>query len=303
MRSNAVSAIVFAMTAVMFACLGEDSTVTGEPEIVNRSVSALSLGNLLWANGTYGANCTSHVGASWSMKITGGNVTMDNPALSVVQDNTTCVLTLTALVTNENTKTTYTASPAITLGAAFAGGGSAFDSGAGTAFYGNAKMSPADFSSNFTVTILYSDNPSLATGAITGVYASVTAAAVTQSIDAPNYALDLDTGALTVIVNSSFVVQSLTGTATLTASTVTGGSYYVDQGTLPATPTFAQLDTAFKSATTTAISGGGDVTINSSAFGLTGVSLNSTVYRTIVIQRVVSGVASYQTFRISFNHP
>jgi hypothetical protein len=303
MKSIALCAVLLTTTTTQIDCGSDSATVVGTPDIVNRSSSALSAGVLQWANGTYGANCTSHANANWSLKITGGAVTMDNPALSVIQDNTGCVLTLTALVTNENTKTTYTATPAITLGAAYAASASTFDSGSGTAFYGNAKMLPADFSDNFTVTILYSDNPSLANGALTSVYASVTSSSATQSIASPNYSLDLNTGSLTVTVNNAFTVQNVTGTATLVASTVAGNSYYVDQGTLPASPTFAQLDAAYQGATTTAIAGGGDVTIDGAAFGLSAVSLNSTVYRTIVIQRVVSGVASYQTFRIGFSHP
>ena len=45
------------------------------------------------------------------------------------------------------------------------------------------------------MTILYSDDPSLATGALTGGYATVTASSSTQSIAAPDYTLDLTTGA------------------------------------------------------------------------------------------------------------
>jgi hypothetical protein len=228
---------------------------------------------------------------------------MDNPALSVVKNNTACVLTLTSLVTNEDTKTTYTASPAIVLSASYAGSASSFASGASIAFYGNAMISPADFSSSFTMTILYSDDPSLATGALTGGYATVTASSSTQSIAAPDYTLDLTTGALTASVDNAFIVQSVSGTAILDAGSVTGNSYYVNQGTLPASPTFAQLDTAYQGASPTAISGGGNVTIAASTFGLSSVNLSSTVYRTVVIQRLVSGVASYQTFRIGFSHP
>ena len=303
MRKNTGYSVILATIFTLFACREDNPSVVGKPDIVNRSSSALSTGVLQWANGTYGASCTTHASASWSLKITGNSVTMDNPALAVVQDNTACVLTLTELVTNENTKTTYTATPSITLGAAYVGSASAFANGGVTAFYGNAMMAPADFSANFSVTILYSDNPSLATGALTGVYASVTASSATQSITAPNYSLDLNSGSLTVAVNNAYTVQSVTGTASLVASSVTGTSYYVDQGILGASPTFTQLHTAYSSATTTAIADTGNVSIAASAFGLSGVSLSSTVYRTVVIQRLVSGVAAYQTFRIAFSHP
>ena len=303
MRKNTVYPFILATTFTLSTCKSDNPSVMGNPDIVNRSSSALNAGLLQWANGTYSAECVSHTSTNWSLKITSDNVTMDHLVLAVVQNNTACVLTLTELVTNENTKTTYKATPSITLGAAYAGSASTFANGGVSVFYGDAMMAPSDFSANFTVTILYSDNPGLTTGTVSEVYPSVTASSDTQNITAPNYSFDLNTGSLTVAVNTAYTVQSVAGTASLVAGSVTGNGYYVDLDTLAASPTFIQLHTAYQSASTTAIADTGNVGIAASAFGLSGVSLSSAVYRTIVIQRLVSGVDSYQTFRIAFSHP
>ena len=223
---------------------------------------------------------------------------MDNNPLSVVMDNTGCTLTLTALVTNENTKTTYTASPSIVLGASYAGTASSFANGANPiAFYGNAMLSSLSFASNFTLDILYSDDPSLGSASLTGVYTTVTASSFTTDNAAPNYTLSLS--ALTVSIDNLFVVESVAGTANLTAGSVTGDQYYVDQGTLTASPTFAQIDSAYASATKVTIPS--PFHIGAGSFGLVSTTLPQ--YRTIVIHNVTSGVASYQTFYVTFNHP
>jgi hypothetical protein len=81
---------------------------------------------------------------------------------------------------------------------------------------------------------------------------------------------------------------------------VTGNSYYIDMGTLPASPTFAQLDSAYPS-NPTSISNNNNVTISGSSLGLTSPSAATLpVVRTIVVQRALSGVHSYETFAITF---
>jgi hypothetical protein len=286
--------------AVSGGCITpEDQVVTASAETINATSAALGAGTLLWANGTYGAGCVSRSG-NWSVRISGSDP-MDNAALSVLQNNTACVLTLTGLVADQ----AYTASPSINMTTSYQGSASAFApaSGGSLSFYGNAALSASTFASNFVVTILYSDNPNPGTGAVTGGYASVSATSSATSVASPNYTLDLTTGALTVLTDVNYVVQSVSGTANLVQGTITGGGYFVDQGTLPASPTFAQLDTAYTAATKTAMSGSNPQTIPASAFGLSGVDLTTSAVRTIVIQRVVSGVPAYQTFKITVSHP
>ncbi len=275
-------------------------TLTPTAETIARTSEALTSGAILWVDGTYGAGCVSRSG-SWSLRVS-GSATMDNPALSVIQDNTACVLTLTSIVADQ----TYTAAPSIAMGTSYAGTASSFaPSGGGSlAFYGNAELSSGSFGSNFVVTFVYSDNPSLATGALTAQYVSVTATSTATDINSPNYTLDLVSGALTVNIDANYVVESVSGTVILDNGTITGGAYFVDQGVLGSSPTFSQIDTAYSAASPapTTISGS-NPSVAASALGLVGVNLTSTAYRTVVIQRLVSGVPSYQTFRIAFSHP
>lgn len=298
-RIKTLTAIAFAFAAILAAggCAQDEASVGGSGMAIEQSSSALTIGTLQWANGTYGAGCVTRSG-SWSLRIS-GSATMDNPALSVVQGNAACVLTLTQLVADQ----TYIGTPAIALGTSLAGSASAFAPNASPlAFYANAALSSASFNADFTVTVLYSDDANLKTGAVTSGYASVAATSSATGINAPNYTISL--GSLTVQVDVNYVVQSATGTANLTDGTVTGTTYFVDQGTLGASPTFAELDAAYNAASPapTSISGA-NPQVAASAFGLVGVNLSSTAYRTIVIRRLVTTVPSYETFRIAFSHP
>ncbi len=224
---------------------------------------------------------------------------MDYPDLSVVMNNTACVLTLTAIYADQK----YTATPSLALTTSYQGSAASFapSGGGSVSFYANAYLGSASFGSTFTVTVLYSDDPNAATGALAAGYAAVSATSATTSGSSPNYTLDLTSGAFTATVSdTTSSVQSVAGTANLVQGTIAGGGYYVDQATLPSNPSFAQLDTAYGIATTTTISGT-PVQIPASAFGLPGANLTTSVVRTVVIQRNVSGVHSYQTFAITFS--
>jgi hypothetical protein len=258
--------------------------------------AALSTGTVQWLDGTYGAGCVARSG-SWSVRVS-GNATMDYPALSVVTSNTACVLSLTKIVADQS----YTGSPSIAMTASYQGSASGFTPGdGGVSFYANAALSSSSFASGFTVTILYSDNAAGAAGALGANYVPVNATSATTNATSPNYTLDLAGGALSVVENGSFVVQSVSGNANLTDGTVTGEGYFVDQGVLGSAPTFAQLDAAYGAATPTTISGA-NPQVAAAAFGLVGVNLTTAAVRTIVIRHVVSGVAAYQTFQITFSH-
>ncbi|MDP9036399.1 MAG: hypothetical protein M3O50_16485 [Myxococcota bacterium] len=128
---------------------------------------------------------------------------------------------------------------------------------------------------------------------------SIDPSAGAQSIASPDYVLDL---ALALEVDAYYVVQSVTGTANLTDGSIAGGGYYVDQGVLPARPSYAELDSAQSTATMTPIHGA-NPSIAASDFGLVGVDLTVPATRTIVIQRVVANVRSYQTLAVKFTHP
>jgi hypothetical protein len=298
-RINAVLTITLAIATSVAAggCSEEQTSVGATGQAVEQSTAALSVGAMEWANGTYGAGCVARSGG-WSLRIS-GSATMDSPALSVVKNNTACALTLTSIVADQ----TYIGAPAITLGTSLAGSASSFAPSSGPlAFYANAVLSSASFASDFVVTILYSDDPNLKTGSVTSGYAVVAATSTATDINSPDYTINL--GSFVVQVDVNYIVQSASGTANLIDGSIAGTSYFVDQGTLGASPTFAQLDTAYNAASPAPTSiTGANPQVAASAFGLSGVDLTSAAHRTIVIQRVVSGVPSYETFRVAFSHP
>ena len=221
-----------------------------------------------------------------------------------------CTLTLTSLVTSESGKTTYTASPSITLGASYAGSASTFSSGSGTAFYGNAMLSATGFASNFTVDILYSDNPNnSAQQNLTGAWASVTASSATTVNSAPNYTFSF--GSLAICTDNAFTVEGSCSSGSATVSPASSGPVYgdhycVDSSLTTASPTFTQVDTAYAgtscTTTKTTISGNSAFNVAESSFSLTSLS-TSPVYRTVIVHNSTSGVNSYQTFFIAFTQP
>ena len=75
------------------------------------------------------------------------------------------------------------------------------------------RIAPADFSTNFVVTIEYSDNPQLTASNVNASYTTVSASSSPTLWASPNYQLDL---ALTVNVDNQLVIQgSSSGTVTL----------------------------------------------------------------------------------------
>jgi hypothetical protein len=275
---------------------GGGQAVTGEAVVIDRTTQPLGVGTLLWADGTYGDDCIERSGA-WSLRISGA-AAMTNPVLSVITNNTACVLTLTDLKADQ----TYVATPEIDLTNAYQGSPSEFAPSGAVRFYGNAKLSSATFAAAFTMTFLYSDDPRAATGSVQASHSSVAATSASTSVTAPDYTMDLVAGALAVQTDVDYIVTGVSGTADLTDGSITGEGYVVDLATLPATPTFAELDAAYTAGTPVAI-GGANPSIAASAFGLTAVDLTSPVVRTLIIRRVTSGVRAYQTFKITFSHP
>lgn len=282
-----------ALAATVCAC-GRSSEPTAVEASVEVTSRALTDNTIQWIDGTYGAGCVARSG-SWSLRVS-GSASMDYSTLSVVQNNTACVLTLTKIVADQ----TYTGSPALAMSGSYAGSASTFTGDAGVAFYANARLSSTTFASAVTVYLIYSNDSSLLTGSLDGAYVSMSASASTSGTTPPNYTLDLTTGALAANVSATTSsVQSASGTANLVVGTTAGEGYYVDQGALPSTPTFGQLDAAYTAASKTSIASS-PVLVPAASFGLTGVTISTPVVRTIVIQHNVSGVHSYQTFAITF---
>ena len=276
---------------------GQDD-VTPNVEIVDHTRSGLGATAVKSINGTY-VGCFQRSGA-WSVNVSGGTLT--NPALTVVKDDTSCTLQVTEVVADQ----TYAAAAAMTLTTSYAANATAFapSSGGSTAFMANAMLSAVDFASNFTLTLLYSDDLSQTTAPdVTGNYATVQASSAVLTVTAPNYTISLTSGTpFTFQLDANKIVQSVAGNASLTDGTITGSGYVIDNGTLPASPTYVSVALVYAAGTERLITGSNPV-IPSSYFSLTGQNLTSTVVRTVIVSRTVSGVKAYQLFKISFKAP
>lgn len=280
---------LLACTLTLSGCDDEFGDVRGRIDLIDQRSATLASGELEAINGTYGANCTDRTG-SWSLEVEVG-AALDHSPLSVVLDDTDCVLTMTEVQTSMGG--TIEAIPAITLSASFAGSPSSF--GVPIDFYANASMDSVSFDSDFVITLLYSDDPDLDVGDGAADFEVVESSASASSVQAPDYSID--TGPLVILVNSEQVVQSASGTIDLAlAMGATAGQTYV---VVDATglDTFAELDSAYDAGTPAAIGN-----VPAAALSLVGEDLDSPVVRTLIIANIQEGVAAYQAFEITF-HP
>ena len=207
---------VVAFAAVSGGCGSSESSVAPRVELVDRTSQALEVGTVKWINGTY-TNCTNRTG-SWSARITGSDP-MNNVALTVVNNDTACTLTLTGLVASYE----YLATPPIPLSNAYQSVAAAFAGPSDPVlFYGNAKLSALTFATNFDITVLYSDNLADASPDTHATYATVSSDSNSAVIvDSPDYTTDFQM--LVVAADATQVVQNVSGTVGLIAGTDPGG--------------------------------------------------------------------------------
>ncbi len=284
------------------------NVVSGKGESVNNAAQAITAGDMLSINGTYNT-CTSRSGA-WSLALASG-ATLTNSALTVVQNDSNCTLDLTSIVAGSDgdgggTVLTYNVGPSFALTSSYQLTASEatlpVDGGAGpVAFYANAEMNPSNFSADFTVTLLYSDDSNSASGGNNSSYSDWTSNAVGDLNAAPDYTWADN---LVLLNDANSVVTSATGSVDFTDGTTTGDEYVVDLGTLATTPTFAQVDATFTA--DAALDGGlGAVTITSdpsvpaASFSLDGQTLP--VVRTVILRHITSNVPAYQLVTVTFN--
>ena len=274
------------------------SRVSATSNMVGES-SALGAATVTMLNGTY-TGCAQRSG-TWSLRVS-GSAALTNSALSVVTNDTACVLSLAEIVADQ----TYVPASPIALTAAYKGAALAFapSGGGGTAFVANTKLDAVTFASDFVVSVAYSaDVTTVDGGDALAAYATVTPSSVVTLVPAPSYTLSLTSGtALTIQIDASKIVTSASGVATLTDGAQLGETYVVDQGTLGATPTFAAVATAYIAGTERTISGA-NPTVTASDFGLSGQSLATGVVRTVIVAHTSVAVKGYQLFRITFKAP
>jgi hypothetical protein len=223
-RVVGIACVAFAANA--FGCASDASggTVGARTVLVDRSTQNL-IGSVTSINGTYGAGCIGHKADGtdpWS-------ATNDaTGTLSVVRANAGCVLTLTDVVTVEDT---FTAAPAIILDDAY----SAVSTFTGTvdasnAFYGTAMQTEAGvYDQAFKITLIFADQPSVLDGGEkTADYEMLGSSVVTYGAEAPDYTF---TNTLAVETNALKIVTQVSGAVILSAgpASLTGQSYlFVD---------------------------------------------------------------------------
>lgn len=289
--------LLMAMGACGDAEPEEEETVHPKIVQVGGKAEALTSNAVTAMNGTY-TTCLERSG-SWSVRLSGTDP-LDNPELSVIKGDTNCVLKLTAIVAGQ----TFLATPPLTLGASYQASTAAFAvSGGTTAFYANAKLDLGGFGTDFAIGLLHSGDPYLTdAGTISATYATVQSSGQAVLIPPPDHTISF-TGAspLTVQLDANKVVTSVAGSATLIAGLLPGGNYMIDQGTLPASPTYAQVQGVFTGPGTNITSA--SQAIPASQFGLVGVSLASPVVRTVIVGRLLNGLLGYQLIKVTFKSP
>jgi hypothetical protein len=254
-----------------------NQVVTATVTVFDSGPLALSVGNLNAVQGTY-TSCMGHVdGSPWSVATPSGTGVLENPVLTVAMDDPHCVLTLTALTADQD----YAANPPFVLGTAFQSSPAAFDAPAAggfpamLAFHASAEVSSTTFAADFVITV--ASDPS----------------------HSPEYTL---VDSIAVKTDARKVVQSATGTASFTDGATVADSYVISSDpALPDAPTFAQDDAAFMAGAAVAIVSA-NPQIDAASFLTVGTDVLPQV-RTVIFRHMSVGVASYQSFRITFDPP
>jgi hypothetical protein len=254
-------------------------------------------------NGVY-QGCVQMSGA-WSVAVNGNDgIVLDNPPLEVVQADFNCQL----LVTSVRADQIYTASSPIQTGEFGPQQTSSFtvaseDGGAPqVAFYANAwNMDPGYFG-DFTLFFFYSPGPNQTSAGTTATYTTNAARdAQTDELPAPDYSVDLSQ--MTIQTDANGWVTSATGPANFTFNSVQANGYVIDDGTLPANPTFGELDALYTSQSPTQLTccGNWSFSIDASALSIQWTQLPAV--RNVVIGGGWGGLSTYQNVAITFSPP
>jgi hypothetical protein len=293
-------------SVLVFACISAGcsvptvESVSPRFELINKTASALSAASITVVNGTYSATCAGRLGDGTSAWVV-DRVTPGNTSLTVIKNDNDCLLTITNVVTAAGT---FLPGAPIPLDAVdtYQSSASPFAlSGDPLAFYGNAKISSLSYASDFLVSLLVSDEPSATDSGdhAATAYATRTATVAASTVPAPSYTVGL--GSFVVLRDDNNVVDSVSGYAQLTAGSQAGQDYAVHLGALDGTSTYGDVGSAFDAAATSGlISGLTALRVPASGFGLATIDLDTSPQRTLIIRNMVSEVASYQLFLVTF---
>jgi hypothetical protein len=268
--------------------------------VVDHTTAPLSLGALNAINGTYGAGCIGRNG-SWSSPIGGYSGTLDNSPLSVVKANSACVLTLTSVLIGS---IKYEPASTVNLSDSYAGSAVAYTAEGETsiAFYGNLKLSDATFTSSFSISLLYSDDPAAASAGSAQAdykYNSITS---TQSSVVPSD-YTVDGSSVGVLTDANKTISDVSGSIDLTDGAVTGQNYVISSAALGTSPSFDVIDTAYLAGTPVTISGS-NPSIAATDLNLVGASLaTSSVKREVIVAHIANNTRAYQVITLTVLAP
>lgn len=301
-KTSGVKFVAAALAIAAMPACGMSDDVAALPETTDRTTHALSLGDILELNGSYGAGCKNRSG-DWSVPLISLS-SQTNTSLSVLKNNSACVLTLKTvrIGVDEENAVLYDTGSNIALGADYKMAGSAFEESGTSAvkFYANARMEPdAGFANNFVLRFLFSNDPSAASASKNASFIIRTSSATTSAVSAPDYTAS--TAGLTLQTDADDIVESATGTVGLTDVSVTGDHYVVSTTDLSSSPSYADIDAAYLAGTESSLSGS-NPTIPAADFALVSEDLSSPVLRSLIIAKTDNGNRAYEVITITFNH-
>jgi len=296
--NKTVTGIFLACTFGFIGCgdVNQDDDASPHARLIDKRSDALLSSEIQSINGTYGAGCVARASGNWSLAVT-GSPTLDHTALTVVKNNTACGLTLTGIHATGDGGTAYAASSNIALGASYAGGASSF--GSPIKFYANALLSDATFADDFSLTLLFSDNPTTASASNTATFVVATASAATSGVAAPDYTMGI--GTVGVVTDANNLVTSVSGNVVLTHVATDATHYVIYTGS--AGSTYASINTAYLTGTPTSVASG-SVSFATSLFLTAGTTnISSSPVKTLIVANLSNGVRSYKAFAITFVPP
>lgn len=299
------SATILALGAGQLLGCGGSSLVQGSAQVASVGQASL-IQAAVGVKGTYVSNTCLDPAGTGGAKLVGGVAWASafglNPGQPVVvQNDPTCQLNITEIDITDSGNKPAAAMAATPLGLAAAYGQAVLftytDSATGQPanFYANANLSPANFSTNFFINVLYSDTQSAVSPiALNGSYATVVPSAITAlNVPTPDYQLSF--AGVTYTKDRNAVVVSVSGAPTLGAGNQAGQAYVIASGACPTT--LAATNDAFAAGQQVAVG----TAPTTGAFGLsTGLALSAE--RCMVIANCgATSVCSYQLYQVTFN--
>jgi hypothetical protein len=283
------------------------------------SASTSNLG-VEYFNGTY-IHCVGHADNSgWSMNLPFYFGSLPYPVISVFKGDATCQLRVKEVVLENPSTAALTTFVATSDPSGLAitgnyGNPISFTSMMNQLFYADIRMTPADFSSNFLIEFVYSDDPrNLSTFHVPTAYSLVGFSMVTESrLRAPDYGMAGGINStLAITVAADNTIQSAAGTVTIPSAVYPADTYTIVDHILGGGDpmNYADVQATVQPQITLAHTfsiPAGALTIPASIFNLLGADATNGVDRFVIIIRVdTSGsvhLHSYEVIQFHFDAP